>query len=98
MGRQTGKTTAIVDFYKSGDLVIVHNHEQQRQFPHHVNAVSHDRFFDDISRRGKAIVDTEYNYIFIDEPCKLTAMNLDTLYHTTNAALYIFLGKLTLGV
>lgn len=97
VGRQTGKTTTVVDFYKQGDLVIVHNVDRIRDFPPHVNTVSHSHFFDDISRRGKAKVDTEHNYIFIDEPYRMTSQNLATLYTTTDAALYIFLGRFTLA-
>ena len=93
VGRQTGKTTTIIDFYKPGDLVIVHSMDRATYFPRHMNVVSHQRFFDDISRRGDARIDTERNYIFIDEPFNVTPQNMETLYHTTDAALYIFLGK-----
>jgi hypothetical protein len=95
VGRRTGKTATVVDFYKPGDLVVVHSADRKSWFPRHMQVVSHQQFFDDISHRY-ASVNGPDNYIFFDEPFNMTATNFETLYHTTDAALYIFLGELRL--
>lgn len=98
MGRNVGKSRTIIDFYRAGDLVIAQDISAAAWFPTYINVVPQSAFFDDISRRGKHHVDTSENYIFVDEPAQMTARNLETLYYTTDAALYIFLGKVKLGV
>lgn len=97
VGRQTGKTIAIISMYREGDLIVVRNQSSKTLFPAHiegvlVNILTAQELSPHMTHpRGQRT--SKRNIVWVDEPTALTSTSLDLLYAVTDASMYILLGS-----
>lgn len=86
-GRMTGKSRAIGEMYRPGDMIIVPTENMKLIYPRNFNVCTPMELH---CRRGKPLL--KKSYIFIDECTFIDELGMQEIYGRTDADWYVKVG------